>query len=125
MKLIYAVVLVFLVNATNAQQPFQGTIVYNLHTDKEKNDAELTVRLSEFSIPGDYKKFDASDWISRDPTATDPIATMADTSVMYTNTTAIAPRKKLQVKSKTKPTAPKKTTTKGEAIRPRKPNGNS
>ena len=56
MKLIYAVVLVLLVNSINAQQSFQGSIVYNLHVPQEKNDAELLIQYGPNKIKIKFKE---------------------------------------------------------------------
>lgn len=56
MKLFYLFASVLLLNTVHAQQIFQGSIVYNLHTPKEKEDAELTIQYGPNKIKVKFKE---------------------------------------------------------------------
>lgn len=56
MKLIYAIIFVFILNSVHAQQVFQGSVVYNLHVPQEKNDAELLILYGPNKIKIKFKE---------------------------------------------------------------------
>jgi hypothetical protein len=56
MELVFAVVFVLLLNTVQAQQVFQGSIVYTLHVPQEKNDAELLIMYGPNKIKVKFKE---------------------------------------------------------------------
>lgn len=56
MKAIFLIAFALLLNSVRAQQPFQGTIVYVLHTPQEKTDPELTILYGPNKIKVKFKE---------------------------------------------------------------------